>query len=395
MPFTVRSAPPDVKKRHKGHCLEVWVEVFNSTFKRHRDEGRAFATAESAGKKCEDAMTGKKAAERSFDELRQAVSDSLRASRGSTDLWVVEMYDDRVVYSEGGHNWEAPYAVDDDGSVTFEERTAVERVVTYQPLAVKFEDGSDTKISGLAIPFGGPFAGKDIDGEDFGPDTDLCLDWFPDGRPLLYHHGLNGAVKTEVVGHQTALAIKDDGAWVQGELDKASRWYAKVKKLLEKGALGFSSGAMAHLVKTRKDGHIERWPWVELSFTPTRANPAAVAYAVKADRGDFLIDEAGGSEDGPYSDHGERVLADVGGFLERTDDRAEMRGKVGRSLSVADRDAMTRLDGHLAGWEEQLAKKRQRIQEALTRTDPDASKAVVELEAELLVSELRREGVLA
>src|SRR5688572_11577720 len=57
-------------------------------------------------------------------------------------------------------------------------------------MAVKFVDGSDTLIEGLAVPYGGSFGkGKDLHGEDFGPDTDLALDWFPEeGRPFLFHH---------------------------------------------------------------------------------------------------------------------------------------------------------------------------------------------------------------
>ena len=61
--------------------------------------------------------------------------------------------------------------------------------------ALKYAEGSDDIIEGLAIPFGGPNRGKDFDGEDFGPDTDFALDWFPQGRPLVYHHGNVMAVR--------------------------------------------------------------------------------------------------------------------------------------------------------------------------------------------------------
>ncbi|MBA2382572.1 MAG: hypothetical protein H0V73_10730, partial [Chloroflexi bacterium] len=39
---------------------------------------------------------------------------------------------------------------------------------------------------------------------------------------------------------------------------------------------------MAHLVQTKSDGQITRWPWIELSLTPTPSNPDARLYAVKA-----------------------------------------------------------------------------------------------------------------
>ena len=61
--------------------------------------------------------------------------------------------------------------------------------------AVKFVDGSDDTIDILAIPFSGPIAGKDTDGEFFSERTDLCLDWFPTERPLLYDHGTDSQVR--------------------------------------------------------------------------------------------------------------------------------------------------------------------------------------------------------
>ena len=48
--------------------------------------------------------------------------------------------------------------------------------------AVKFVADSEDRIEGLAIPFGGPAGGKDLQGETFTKDTDLALDWFPEGR---------------------------------------------------------------------------------------------------------------------------------------------------------------------------------------------------------------------
>jgi hypothetical protein len=37
-----------------------------------------------------------------------------------------------------------------------------------------------------------------------------------------------------------------------------------------------------HLVDTDETGHIKRWPWVELSLTPTPANPWAAVHPVKS-----------------------------------------------------------------------------------------------------------------
>lgn len=140
--------------------------------------------------------------------------------------------------------------------------------------AVKAVDADSGLIEGLAIPYGGPFQGRDLDGERFTPDTDLCLKWF-DRIPLVYQHGLDGELQTEVVGYvDRAKTYKstDEGGWVQAQLDTQHRYFEAINQLVQKGKLFFSSGAMAHLVQTDASKAITRWPWVELSLTPTPAN---------------------------------------------------------------------------------------------------------------------------
>lgn len=221
-------------------------------------------------------------------------------------------------------------------------------------LAVKFADGTDNIIQGLALPFG-----KDTDGEDFGPDTDFALDWFPDeGRPFLYHHGLDETVKSAVVGRQIERWTDDLGHWVKIQLDKRSKYMDAIKQLVEAGALGLSSGAMPHLVRTTKSGHIERWPWVEISGTPSPSHPGAALYAVKtADAIEHIaavksalpeplreaIDESlDASLAGlPYAEHADRVLVDMKALVERTQEIAGLRAKAKRTIRSATRDRLT------------------------------------------------------
>lgn len=154
------------------------------------------------------------------------------------------------------------------------------------PDALKFVKGRDDLIEGLLAPYGGPpfLGGKDFVGEFFSPNTDFVLSWFKDWeRPLLYSHGLDGDVKTEVVG-RIAVKARDKGLWMQAQLDKANEYKAEIAALVEKGALGASSGSVAHLVATdQKSGEILRWPLIEGSLTPMPANPdAQVGYAMKS-----------------------------------------------------------------------------------------------------------------
>jgi cation transport regulator ChaB len=53
--------PADVRQRFTSEkCQTLWRQVWNDTFARHGDEGRAFATAETAGQNC---MAATKAAD--------------------------------------------------------------------------------------------------------------------------------------------------------------------------------------------------------------------------------------------------------------------------------------------------------------------------------------------
>lgn len=138
---------------------------------------------------------------------------------------------------------------------------------------------------GLAIPYGGPANGQDLTGSHFTKDTDLCLDWFPDGgRPLLYRHGFDATLKTNVIGRETGAVREDSkGRWYQLQIDKAKEYAAEVKQLADEGVLSLSSGAVDHLSAiAAKTGEITKWPWVELSLVPNPANPEALVYKVKS-----------------------------------------------------------------------------------------------------------------
>ncbi len=144
-----------------------------------------------------------------------------------------------------------------------------------QAKAVKLADGFEDVVEGPGIPWGGYFNGRDLDGQFFSPKTDFAFEWFGEGaRPALYHHGLDEDAGTTVVGRVKSWEVKADlGVWTRIQLDKQSKYFQAIKDLVAAGKLYFSSGAMAHLVQVdEKSGEIKRWPWVELSLTPTPAN---------------------------------------------------------------------------------------------------------------------------
>ena len=220
-------------------------------------------------------------------------------------------------------------------------------------MTVKFAEGSDTIIEGYGVPFG-----LDLDGQQFTAKSDLCLDWFPNGgRPILFHHGFDETVKMAAIGREIESEMRDEGLWVRAQLDKASKYYNRVKQLVEKGVLGWSSGAPDHKVKVAGDGHIDLWPPVEFSLTPTPSKPNSVAYAMKSAQVLEALEavkteipeplreqdiEQTPTDSVPESlaDHSEQVLAGMKAWVERMEERSDFRMKVGRELSRANIEAL-------------------------------------------------------
>jgi hypothetical protein len=386
MPYaTDADAPPDVRDRFTGHCLTVWRQTWNDTFDRHGDEGRAWATAEIAGQACTDGSqkmmmtTPTDAAGMRKHMVAAEPNGHAAAPDPLADMPMADMTSKHDAMHKAGAGAHHTHAFEPTKSVHF------------------VKDAPDL-IEGLAIPFG-TASKKDLDGEYFDARTDLCLPWFGEtGRPILYGHGLNPAVKAEVVGRQTSFDQRDDGVWIQVELDKSSRYRERVGKLIEQGALSFSSGSMPHLVQTSKDGHIDRWPWVENSFTPTPAHPRAVVYAVKsADMAEHYaaanidipdplaaalkaLDEwavirDGGLPDGlPIAEESDRLLDALKAFVERTQGLADLRAKSGRTFSAANRERLSSHVDAIVSAMGSMGTTLADMRALLSATDPEATK---------------------
>jgi hypothetical protein len=148
---------------------------------------------------------------------------------------------------------------------------------------LKAESLGKNKWRVLAIPFGGPFDGKDFDGEFFSERTDIKADWF-DRRPLVWHHNLDQMMKADpVLGTSDDVELTDEGWWSTIWLDRSHRYWAQVDELLRSGKVFGSSGSLMHFVrKDHKTGEILVWPYIEQTLTPTPANPFARIVPAKA-----------------------------------------------------------------------------------------------------------------
>lgn len=269
--------------------------------------------------------------------------------------------------------------------------------------AVKLAEGTDDVIEGPGMPFGGPFNGRDLDQQYFSKTTDFALDWFaPNARPLLYHHGLDDDAGTTVVGRVKSWEVKADiGVWTQAQLDKQSKYFAAIKEMVAAGKLYLSSGAMAHLVQVeQKTGEIKRWPWVELSLTPTPANLLArvdlavaekhfkaagleLPEAVKLEPTADIEAKATDTDALSIVDHAILTANYATTLAQRTKDLSQRRVKEGRVISSMNRkrirECMDAMDGAMVA-----------LRDLYDSTEPQPAKAasVRRLRAQLVAQQI-------
>lgn len=137
--------------------------------------------------------------------------------------------------------------------------------------AVKAVTRGNGLVEGYLISFGSP-NDADLEGQWFTPRTDIREDYFKD-YPLLFHHGMDRQVGLDPIGRVLRLQ-KDNVGWhAQAQIDLHDRYGKETWQLLEIKPLGWSSGAVDHLVVIAPSGEILVWPLFEGTITPTPAQP--------------------------------------------------------------------------------------------------------------------------
>lgn len=111
----------------------------------------------------------------------------------------------------------------------------------------------------------------DLTDDFFTKDTNLNI---PDDLPVLYNHGMDKVLKKRVIG-KAVVSYDEVGAWAETQLNMRDDYEKEIYKLAEAGKLGYSSGAVAHLVEREPAGKgvtwIKSWFVGEASLTPTPA----------------------------------------------------------------------------------------------------------------------------
>lgn len=121
--------------------------------------------------------------------------------------------------------------------------------------------------------YGIVFHTRDLAGDMFLPTTDFGLTRDCKGIPVYYDHAMGNP--KDAIGRVIDARQDAAGLWFALELDRHQAYVDEVLKLVDAGALGLSTGALAHLVR-REQGVLKTWIIGELSLTPTPCEPATL-----------------------------------------------------------------------------------------------------------------------
>lgn len=220
-----------------------------------------------------------------MSQIRSAFHNSFLGDAEDEDIWIREIFDDKVIVETDEGLLSYPYMIDGNNKIEFGEPAKVE--VNYKPVKmtvkpVKAGDG-EWLLDVLGAPFGGPVNGRDRDGEYFNETTNFMLDQLP-SRPIVHYHGFDSEgnpVEPEIIGREVSHEVRSDGVWFRVALDQAKDTARRIWEAAQNGLARASSGAINHFVRVEDDGHIRTWPLAELSLMDMGAGEyPANAYAV-------------------------------------------------------------------------------------------------------------------
>lgn len=127
------------------------------------------------------------------------------------------------------------------------------------------------RVGAYLCVWGNPMQ-KDLSGEYFTPRTQEMTAVFDvlGKLPAIYHHAMDTTIKSAVIGLVDTMRKDDVGMWVEAQIREHEKYQDFIAPLVQKGMLGWSSGAFPGARTVNKaTGEILRWPVIEASMTPT------------------------------------------------------------------------------------------------------------------------------
>ena len=162
-----------------------------------------------------------------------------------------------------------------DGSPTptsSETKNMEDVLVSFGDAIKVISETDDTvTIGGYLVRYGNP-VDTDLEGDYFTPDT-----YFGENTKatVVYHHGMDAKMGARRLG-SGELKRDDAGLWMEAQLKMRDEYEKYIAEMVKQGKLGYSSGAVGHLVErtpTGKANRIDTWIIGEASITPTPAEP--------------------------------------------------------------------------------------------------------------------------
>ena len=256
-------------------------------------------------------------------EVRDAFHAQFRSDTGDDIAvegpWYRETFEDWLLAEENGKLWGYPWGKDANGKITFGERYPVEytraakcsgQPPTTDGHAIKMlsEDDTGAVVGGYAVLWDV----QDAHNDHFTKSTWLGLKEYPT-VPTLFHHGFDSKVGLSPIGKRVKAVADEVGLWVESWLDKSSKFWEQVKRLVDAGVIYYSPGSASHLVERSDDGELKSFPIIEDTLTvfPAQVNlrPLADVKAAYKAAGIDFPDDSGEGGDGEGSPCLEREQA--------------------------------------------------------------------------------------
>lgn len=132
------------------------------------------------------------------------------------------------------------------------------------------------------------FNTTDLHGEKFVPDTEFFLENVK-SIPVLWEHNLDSV--NDILGWATPVKTDETGVFFNMALSRSNKYVAAIMKLVEKGRVGLSTGALPQTI-VRDGDKIKRWQVCEISTTVTPAEFRTLGVSEVKALADILGDES-------------------------------------------------------------------------------------------------------
>lgn len=131
----------------------------------------------------------------------------------------------------------------------------------------------------LGLPFGGPYGGRDMDGEFFSPRTNFGIE---KGHmlPTTYFHGRNerGMLEAmpEFLGKSEYMGIQEKGGWFMSRVNKSNRRAQKLYTAGRENRLRASTSLAGKLRRILPSGELLMWVPGAIALIDKTKNKGAI-----------------------------------------------------------------------------------------------------------------------